>query len=422
MSMRPVISFGLAKKCAHAHRSQHSLHWTKLEIICGLAQTLVLLSSIRMIRRLSFIRRFGVFFCSILSLSRTFQCWLLLMEFLFCLIRLPCYMAIEPWDNVRNDLDYKLDNSIKIGIQSMANDHCLIHSRSHHNTRNGPFIVCVCAHKCVYAVDLFVDRWYTSTSCIPNSFNSNFITRTRSVCERERKSVCVCAGGRACGFAFHDVLIKMNLIRQEFDILPFQFRTLSFISARFFLVVWQKAACKRKQVVYQYFEWLLLYCTEAHWKRYIIPYLICCSASFHRNLLILIYKWAFSMKCTKTSDYWFCWHLAVTWSARELKRQHSLSPSSSSSWLIRCHLFQLLSAYFQLSSTRTLTPHHLFIVPRDVLHHIFRSNADRRRGRVNCLECNHVNKTKTKFEQKQTSHRTDFVRLKQSETDERGKK
>lgn len=214
----------------------------------------------------------------------------------------------------------------------------------------------------------------------------------------------------------------MNLIRQEFDILPFQFRTLSFISARFFLVVWQKAACKRKQVVYQYFEWLLLYCTEAHWKRYIIPYLICCSASFHRNLLILIYKWAFSMKCTKTSDYWFCWHLAVTWSARELKRQHSLSPSSSSSWLIRCHLFQLLSAYFQLSSTRTLTPHHLFIVPRDVLHHIFRSNADRRRGRVNCLECNHVNKTKTKFEQKQTSHRTDFVRLKQSETDERGKK
>lgn len=60
--MRLVISFGLAKKRAHAHRSQHSLHWTKLEIICGLAQTLVLLSSIRMIRRLSFIRRFGVFF------------------------------------------------------------------------------------------------------------------------------------------------------------------------------------------------------------------------------------------------------------------------------------------------------------------------------------------------------------------------
>lgn len=87
---------------------------------------------------------FWCFFCSILSLSRTFQCWLLLMEFLFCLIRLPCYMAIEPWDNVQNDLDYKLDNSIKIGIQSMANDHCLIHSLSHHNTRNGPFIVCVC--------------------------------------------------------------------------------------------------------------------------------------------------------------------------------------------------------------------------------------------------------------------------------------
>lgn len=95
--------------------------------------------------------------------------------------------------------------------------------------------------------------------------------------------MCVCAGGRACGFAFHDVLIKMNLIRQEFDILPFQFRTLSFISARFFLVVWQKAACKRKQVVYQYFEWLLLYCTEAHWKRYTIPYLI---AVLHRSIEI----------------------------------------------------------------------------------------------------------------------------------------
>lgn len=106
--------------------------------------------------------------------------------------------------------------------------------------------------------------------------------------------MCVCAGGRACGFAFHDVLIKMNLIRQEFDILPFQFRTLSFISARCFLVVWQKSRLQKETSCLSIF-WVVA--TVLHWSPletvyHTISHLLFCivpSKSSHPHLQMSIF-------------------------------------------------------------------------------------------------------------------------------------